>query len=141
MVVRATGKIRNPVIVVILSLITLGIYFVYWFYRINKEIARYDWRIETRPAISALAVTVGSLLIVPPYISAYTTASRARRMFKDFQAPVEISPGLAGALYALLAVGYPVLSLLYPAYLQAKLNRFWRHETALSQPHTGRRAA
>jgi hypothetical protein len=33
------GKIRNPLGVLGLSIITLGIYFVFWYYYANKELA------------------------------------------------------------------------------------------------------
>jgi hypothetical protein len=33
-----TAKIRHPVAVAIFSLITLGIYYVYWWYQVNREV-------------------------------------------------------------------------------------------------------
>ncbi|MHB0976914.1 MAG: DUF4234 domain-containing protein [Candidatus Aquicultorales bacterium] len=124
------GKQRNPIVVVLLSVITFGIYFVYWYYKINKEVVEYDQRIESSPLISVLAITLGAFLVIPPYASAYTTAARARRMFWDYGSSVEISPALAFLLYFFIAVGYPAVSLFYPAYVQSKLNRFWRRQAS-----------
>ena len=33
-----TAKVRHPVAVPILSLITIGIYYVYWWYQVNREV-------------------------------------------------------------------------------------------------------
>ena len=37
----AVAKIRNPILVVVFSLITLGIYQVFWWYYVNREMADY----------------------------------------------------------------------------------------------------
>jgi hypothetical protein len=34
-----TAKIRHPVAVPALSIITLGIYYIYWWYQVNRELA------------------------------------------------------------------------------------------------------
>lgn len=39
-----TAKIRNPWAVPLLSVITLGIYYLVWYYKINREMS--DWRAE-----------------------------------------------------------------------------------------------
>ena len=36
---NAVGKIRNPLGVVGLTIVTLGIYFFVWYYKVNKEMA------------------------------------------------------------------------------------------------------
>ena len=38
----STAKIRNPVLVAVFSLITLGIYALYWWYQVNREMVDYD---------------------------------------------------------------------------------------------------
>ncbi|MCL5291103.1 MAG: DUF4234 domain-containing protein [Actinobacteria bacterium] len=123
---------RSPLAVVLLSVITLGVYFVYWYYKVNKEIAAYDEKIETSPGVSAFAITLGYFLafFIVGFISSYNTAARAKRMFHDFNTPISISPIFATLLYALSALGFPMLALFYPAYIQSKLNAFWRHESA-----------
>ncbi|MCL4499582.1 MAG: DUF4234 domain-containing protein [Chloroflexi bacterium] len=125
------GKDRSPVGVVFMSFITLGIYFVYWHYKVNKEMAAYDIRIEVSPDVSAIAVSLGWLILfIPSFVSVYNTVARAQIMFEYNEPTIAISPGYASFLHALILLGFPMLSLFYPAYLQGKLNRFWRLEAA-----------
>ncbi|MCL5292067.1 MAG: DUF4234 domain-containing protein [Actinobacteria bacterium] len=125
------GKKRSPVGVVFLSFITLGFYFIYWHYKVNKEVAAYDIRIEVNPGVSAVAVSFGWLfLFVPSFVSVYNTAQRAQLMFEYNEPSIGVSGGYAAFLHALIGLGFPMLSLFYPAYLQGKLNRFWRLEAA-----------
>jgi Domain of unknown function (DUF4234) len=37
----ATAKIRNPWLVALFSLITIGIYYLFWYYFVNREMADY----------------------------------------------------------------------------------------------------
>ena len=60
---------RNPLGVLGLGFITLGIYFVYWYYKANQEIQRYTGDQTISPSRSLLAVIPGFLLIVPPFIA------------------------------------------------------------------------
>ena len=50
------GKNRNPFAVWFFSVITLGIYFWYWYYMVNAEIGRHEPTVKTSPAVSLLAV-------------------------------------------------------------------------------------
>ena len=69
----------------ILSVVSLGIYHYFWWYRINdelKEIGVYrDDRslAESSPTNSVVAILIGWVLVVPPLISIYNTAMRIRR--------------------------------------------------------------
>ena len=70
------GKIRNPLGVIALSFVTLGIYSIFWYYFVNKEMAalgraRNGDELGDSPGTSVLAVTLGVLLIVPPFVSLY----------------------------------------------------------------------
>ena len=70
------GKIRNPLGVIALSFVTLGIYSIFWYYFVNKEMAavgraRNSDELGDSPGTSVLAVTLGALLIVPPFVSLY----------------------------------------------------------------------
>jgi hypothetical protein len=70
------GKIRNPLGVIALSFVTLGIYPIFWYYFVNKEMAelgraRNSDELGDSPGTSVLAVTLGVLLIVPPFVSLY----------------------------------------------------------------------
>ena len=76
-----TAKIRNPLAVVLLSFITFGIYFWFWWYFVNREMAEYGEangtdECGTSPGMSLLAVTLGAFLIVPPFVSIFKGFNR-----------------------------------------------------------------
>jgi hypothetical protein len=83
------AKERNPLGVIGLSLITLGIYAIFHYYYINKELAelgkaRGTTELGDNPMMSVLAVTLGALIIVPAFVSVWNTWKRqntARQMF------------------------------------------------------------
>src|SRR5215203_871281 len=79
-----TAKIRHPVAVPILSFITIGIYYVYWWYQVNREMvdlgrARNVTGLGDNPTLSLLAVFPGVLVIVPPYFTLYNGVKRFQR--------------------------------------------------------------
>jgi hypothetical protein len=79
------GKIRNPLGVVGLTIITFGIYFFIWYYKVNKEMAemgraRGTDELGTSPATSLMAVLFGwILLFIPPLVSEYKTCDRLNK--------------------------------------------------------------
>jgi len=75
------AKIRNPLGVVGLSFVTLGIYAIFWYYFVNKEMARFGRARNTdelgdSPGTSVLAITLGAFVIVPPFVSIYNAWKR-----------------------------------------------------------------
>jgi drug/metabolite transporter (DMT)-like permease len=75
------GKIRNPLAIIGLTLVTLGIYGIFWYYYLNKELAeigkaRNTDELGTSPGTSVLAVTLGAFILVPPFVSVYKTWDR-----------------------------------------------------------------
>src|SRR5437763_11692050 len=78
----ATAKIRSIFWVPILSIVTIGIYYFVWYYKINREMrdlgrargAEED--LGDSPGKSLLAVTLGALVIIPALISLYHTGQR-----------------------------------------------------------------
>jgi H+/Cl- antiporter ClcA len=71
---------RQPLGVLGLTLITFGIYFFYWYYKIVDEIRRFEKDDSVRPGMALLAVTLGALILVPPFISLYNTSVHIVRM-------------------------------------------------------------
>src|SRR2546422_3378331 len=61
----AVVKIRNPFLVFVWALVTLGIYYVVWYYKVNREL-RDACGIAVSPGVALLAIFPGSLIIVPP---------------------------------------------------------------------------
>ena len=121
----ATAKIRNLFAVAILPIVTIGIYFFFWWYFIHRELRDYGRakntdELGTSPGTSLLAVTLGALIIVPALVSIY-------RGFKRVQAAqrlagVEQLNGWIGLI--LFLVFSPALN----AYMQSGLNSVWQKE-------------
>jgi hypothetical protein len=77
----AQAKIRNPLGVVGLSFLTVGIYLIFWYYFVNKEMSRLGRARNTEelgdsPGTSVLAITLGAFVLVPPFVSIYNTWKR-----------------------------------------------------------------
>jgi hypothetical protein len=114
-------KKRNIVAVWLgLPLITLGVYYFVWYYRINDEARRYLDDPSIQPVVSLLAVLLGWVLIVPPFVSIYRTAGRVRRM--------QQRAGLASLCTPWIALVLAFVFSLDRLYLQMSLNDIWdRH--------------
>jgi hypothetical protein len=111
-------KRRNPLAVwLFLPFITLGIYFFVYWYKINNEARRYLRDPSIQPGISLLAVLLGWILVVPPFVTVFTTAGRVRRMQENAGIPDRIDPWIA--LLLRFFFGLDIL------YLQVNLNKIW----------------
>jgi uncharacterized membrane protein len=114
------GKNRNIFLVwLVWPLITLGIYFFVWYYKVNREAREFDSRIEVSPVVALLAVLVGWIIIIPPFVSIYRTGGRIARM----QRAAGLEPTCIPILGLLLTFVLGLESL----YYQAELNRIWEH--------------
>ncbi len=109
---------RNPLGVLGLSFITLGIYGLYWYYKVNQEIQRYTGDQTISPSRSLLAVIPGFLLIVPPFIAYYNTSNHIVQMQQQRGIVSQISPALVVILALVIWIGMA-------AYVQEHLNRIW----------------
>jgi drug/metabolite transporter (DMT)-like permease len=112
-------KRRNPWGVVGFSFLTIGVYFFVWYYKINNELNNYG--IQNNPANATLAVTVGALIIVPPFVSEYNTADRILQAQEKAESKERIIPVLA-LLLAIVVGGF------HAAYYQSQLNKVWDAE-------------
>jgi drug/metabolite transporter (DMT)-like permease len=102
------GKIRNPLGVVGLSIITLGIYAIFWYYFTQKELAemgraRNTEELGTNPGNSVLAVTLGAFIIVPPFVSIYHAAQRQRAAQRLVGGQEGVEPGLLLLIWIFIA--------------------------------------
>jgi hypothetical protein len=109
---------RNPLGVLGLTLITLGIYGLYWYYKVNEEIRDVTGDQTISPGRSLLAVIPGAFLIVPPFIAYYNTANHIALMERERSISNEISPALTVVLGLVIWIGMG-------AYIQEHLNRVW----------------
>jgi len=118
---------RNPLGVLGLTIITFGIYGLYWFYKANEEIRRYTKDDTISPGRSLLAVIPGAILIVPPFIAYYNTANHVVDMQQRRGIASQISPVLVVVLGVVIWLGMA-------AYVQEHLNRVW---DSASMPSAG----
>jgi len=120
-----TVKIRNPFLVFVWSLVTLGIYYLVWYYKINREL-RDASGVNVSPIVAVLAVTVGWIVIVPPFVSWYRTFTRISDAQRGAGVTNEANPILGFILYVVGVFFLPVEVI----YAQDELNKVWRGATA-----------
>jgi hypothetical protein len=120
-----TVKIRNPFLVFVWSLVTLGIYYFVWYYKINRE-RRDACGIQVSPVVALLAVSVGWIVIVPPFVSWYRTFERIQQAQRQAGVTSEANPVLGFILYVIAVFFVPIEVI----YAQDELNKVWRARTA-----------
>jgi len=118
---------RNPLGVLGLTFITLGIYGLYWYYKINDEIRRFEKDETISPARSLMALLFGWLIIVPPFIAVWNTANHVLKMEERSGVQSQISPALAVVLLL-------VISFALGIYVQEHLNRVWEKAAGTRAP-------
>jgi hypothetical protein len=124
-------KVRSPWAVALLPIITLGVYHVVWWYKINKELKAYGeakgYDLGQNPTNSLLALVPGFLVIVPPLVSYWRGTERVQNASKISNRE-PISGWIALILYLLLS---PAMF----AYLQVSLNNVWEQEAEPLEGH------
>lgn len=122
------AKIRNPWLVVLWSILTIGIYHLVWWYRVNKELKAFGesrgYDLGRNPTNSLLALVPGFIIIIPPLVSYY----RGTKRVQGAQALVGREP-VNGWIALIL---YLFIGIAFPAYLQVGLNGVWRQELSPS---------
>jgi hypothetical protein len=124
-----TAKIRHPLAVILLSIVTFSIYYFCWWYFINREMAdlgKANGRTDLgeAPVWSVLAMTVGALLIIPPFVSYWRTCKRVERAQNLVLGSNNFSPVLAFVL-----VFIPLVNFISTWLIQSNLNQVWRRGT------------
>lgn len=135
---QSFAKVRSPVWTIVFTFFTLGIYGMYWWYQVNRELrdlgrARATHELGDSPGLSLLAVTLGWLIIVPPFVSIYKGVQR-----------IQAAQQLAGLPEAQIANGWIMLALLVVSatvyipfgvgFLQSELNKVWQGEGIAEAP-------
>ena len=118
----AVAKKRNPWGVLGLTLITLGIYLIFWWYYVNKEMvelgrAKGTDELGDSPGTSVLALVPGFLIIVPPLVSYYRGVQR-------MQAAARLT-GAEPANGWIALIIFLLLGIAFAPYLQSCLNKVW----------------
>jgi hypothetical protein len=96
----------------LLSLITLGIYWFYWYYTINHELREYDERILVQPGLSLLALFVPIANLVS-LVRCGGRISHGQRLSGSNSR----CSGLIGLL--LFVIGFAIV------YYQSQINKVW----------------
>src|SRR3954447_19023097 len=119
---RAPVKVRSPWAAALLPFITLGIYHLVWWYRINRELRDVGRGrgvdLGQNPTNSVLALFPGALIVIPPFVSYWRGTKRVMRA-GELSAAEPVNGWLALVLFI-------VLQPAYWAYLQSSLNHAWR---------------
>jgi hypothetical protein len=123
----STAKIRSVVWVIVLELVTIGIYGFFWWYFIHRELRDYGrakgtTELGTSPGRSLLAITLGLLIIVPALVSVYNGVKRVQAA----QRLTGIEPINGWIALILFIVFYPALM----GYMQSGLNPVWKAQAA-----------
>jgi hypothetical protein len=117
-------KLRSPWAAALLPIITLGIYHLVWWYRVNRELSDFGrargYDLGQNPTNSVLAVFPGGLIIVPALVSYWRGAKRMQAAARvGGQEP--LNGWIAIILFIVITIGLW-------AYMQSELNKLWRTE-------------
>ena len=129
-------KVRHPLVAFGLVFLTLGIYYFVWYYKVNRELrdigraVGQEDRFGRSPFKSLMAITVGWLIIVPPFISFYGTFQRIEAAQELAGTSERVNVWLGFILYILGVLLLPVEII----YAQSELNRVWDMETKRAAP-------
>jgi hypothetical protein len=117
-------KHRSPWAAALLPIVTLGIYHLVWWYRVNRELRDFGrargYDLGQNPTNSLLALFPGGLIIVPALVSYWRGTERMQAA-----ARVGGQEPLNGWIALVLFV---VISPVLWAYMQSELNKLWRVE-------------
>jgi len=109
---------RNPLGVLGLSVITIGIYFFYWYWKVNDELSAFTHDDAISPTRSLMAILFGWIIIVPPFIAIYNTAKHVQGQEQRLEIQPQLEPALA-------IVFLLIVSIANGLYFQEHLNRIW----------------
>ena len=118
---------RDPLGVLGLSFITFGIYFLYWYYKVNDELRRFERDETISPARSLMAMIFGWVIIVPPFIAMYNTAKHVRTVEERLAIQPQLEPALVIVIMLFVAIGNGI-------YIQEHLNRIWDRAARAASP-------
>ena len=114
------GKIRNPWVVILLSIVTLGIYFLYWNYAMFQETKEY--------AGTGIGGVVGLILaIFIGIVNAFLLPAEVGNLFAAEGQPKPVH-GPTGFWILIPIVGF----FIWVIKVQGHLNKFWEAHGAVA---------
>jgi hypothetical protein len=124
-------KVRSPWAVALLPIITLGIYHIVWWYKINKELKEYGeakgFDLGKNPTNSWLALFPGGIIIVPAIMTYINGTKRVQGAAKIAKKD-PVNGWLCLVLFLVISIGMW-------AYLQMSLNAIWEQEAEPLEGH------
>jgi hypothetical protein len=127
MTIRGTQdevKIRSPWAAALLPIVTLGIYHLVWWYRINRELRDYGqakgYDLGQNPTNSVLALFPGGIIVVPALITYWRGTKRVMGASR-IAGNEPLNGWIAIILYVLLGPAFW-------AYIQVSLNDVWHQD-------------
>jgi hypothetical protein len=113
------GKPRGVVFVILISLITLGIYHLYWIFKSFEELKRH-----TGEGIGGVLGLVIALVFAP--VNWFVLPSEVGKMYRGDGRPAPMT-GWTGLWVLLPLIGFIV----WTVKVQGALNRYWQSATAM----------
>ena len=121
------GQRREILAVFFLTIITFGIYWLVWYYKVNAETRRHSQNVDVAPGLAVICLFIPLVNLV----SLYNTADRVRTLQRECDDPGRISP--LAALLASIFIPFGI----YTYMVQSALNRHWElhgRRLAAAQP-------
>ena len=113
------GSSRGVVFVILISIVTLGIYYLYWVYKSHEEIKEHSGQGVGGVLGLVIALVVG-------FVTAFVLPSEIRKMYEQSGRESRVSgwTGLWATLGALILIG-PIV---WFVKVQGALNRYWERK-------------
>jgi Domain of unknown function (DUF4234) len=116
---KPVGKVRNPAAVIIFSIITLGIYHLYWTYQVYRELNEH-----TSEGIGPVIGLVLAILINP--VNWFVLPSEIGNMYASADQPKPVR-GVTGLWNLIPLIGF----IIWTVKVQGALNRAWERQVAV----------
>jgi hypothetical protein len=106
---------RNPYLVYVLGVLTLGMYWVAWFLNTNRELAAFDERIPGSFGVDATAFALGWPVGIPSFFALHRMGRRIEAAQRSAGIPETCDPPTGVLMWVCFGVGV--------LYLQDELNK------------------
>lgn len=107
-------KHRHPWLILLWTVLTGGLYWFYWHWAVNRDL-RDAFALPVGPFLSLLAVTVGWILVFPPFLAWWRLLGRIEEAQRRRGVEDRIAKPVGFVLFLTLLLG--------PVFAQAELNR------------------